>query len=88
MKEIIRAGLAELGLLDQVPQEAPEQLAEYGRLMLEKKPGDEPDRHHRPGAGGPPPHAGLCPPCSCAPIFRARKPSSTWAPGRACPDCP
>ena len=36
MKEIIRAGLAELGLLDQVPQEAPEQLAEYGRLMLEK----------------------------------------------------
>lgn len=36
MKEIIRAGLAELGLLDQVPSEAPEQLAEYGRLMLEK----------------------------------------------------
>lgn len=36
MKEIIRAGLAELGLLDQVPPEAPEQLAEYGRLMLEK----------------------------------------------------
>lgn len=36
MKEIIRDGLAELGLLDQVPQEAPEQLAEYGRLMLEK----------------------------------------------------
>ena len=61
MKEIIRAGLAELGLLDQVPPEAPEQLAEYGRLMLEKKPGDEPDRHHRPGAGGPPPHAGQRP---------------------------
>ena len=36
MKEIIRAGLAELGLLDQLPSEAPEQLAEYGRLMLEK----------------------------------------------------
>lgn len=36
MKEIIRAGLAELGLLDQVSPEAPEQLAEYGRLMLEK----------------------------------------------------
>lgn len=36
MKEIIRNGLAELGLLDQVPPEAPEQLAEYGRLMLEK----------------------------------------------------
>ena len=36
MKEIIRDGLAELGLLDQVPPEAPEQLAEYGRLMLEK----------------------------------------------------
>ena len=36
MKEIITAGLAELGLLDRVPREAPEQLAEYGRLMLEK----------------------------------------------------
>ena len=36
MEQIIRAGLDELGLLDQVPQEAPEQLAEYGRLMLEK----------------------------------------------------
>ena len=36
MEQIIRAGLDELGLLNQVPQEAPEQLAEYGRLMLEK----------------------------------------------------
>ena len=36
MKEIIAAGLAELGLLEQVPQEAPEQLAEYGRLLLEQ----------------------------------------------------
>lgn len=36
MRDVIAAGLAELGLLDQVPPEAPEQLAEYGRLMLEK----------------------------------------------------
>ena len=36
MEQIIKQGLAELGLLDQVPAEAPEQLAEYGRLMLEK----------------------------------------------------
>ena len=36
MEQIIKQGLAELGLLDQVPPEAPEQLAEYGRLMLEK----------------------------------------------------
>ena len=37
MKEIIRAGLAELGLLDQVPPEAPEQLAEYGALIMEHR---------------------------------------------------
>ena len=36
MEQIIKQGLAELGLLDQVPPEAPEQLAEYGRLLLEK----------------------------------------------------
>ena len=36
MEEAIRSGLAELGLLDRVPREAPEQLAEYGRLLLEK----------------------------------------------------
>ena len=36
MKERIRAGLAAMGLLDQVPDTAPEQLAEYGRLLLEK----------------------------------------------------
>ena len=36
MRKIIAAGLAELGLSDQVPREAPEQLAEYGRLLLEK----------------------------------------------------
>lgn len=35
MKEIISSGLAELGLADRVPEHAPEQLAEYGRLMLE-----------------------------------------------------
>ena len=36
MEQIIKTGLAELGLLDKVPPEAPAQLAEYGRLMLEK----------------------------------------------------
>ena len=36
MEQMIKAGLAELGLLEQVPAEAPEQLAEYGRLMLEQ----------------------------------------------------
>lgn len=36
MKEIISSGLAELGLADRLPEHAPEQLAEYGRLMLEK----------------------------------------------------
>ena len=36
MKERIKAGLAALDLLDRVPPEAPEQLAEYGRLLLEK----------------------------------------------------
>ena len=36
MKEIISSGLAKLGLADRVPEHAPEQLAEYGRLMLEK----------------------------------------------------
>ena len=36
MQHIIAAGLAEMGLLEQVPAQAPAQLAEYGRLMLEK----------------------------------------------------
>lgn len=36
MKEQIQAGLSALGLLDRVPAQAPEQLAEYGRLLLEK----------------------------------------------------
>ena len=36
MRDIIAAGLAELGLADRVPAQAPEQLAEYGRLLLEK----------------------------------------------------
>ena len=36
MEQAIRTGLADLGLLEQVPAQAPEQLAEYGRLLLEK----------------------------------------------------
>jgi 16S rRNA (guanine527-N7)-methyltransferase len=36
MKQIIASGLAEMGLTGQVPAQAPEQLAEYGRLLLEK----------------------------------------------------
>lgn len=36
MEEIISAGLDELGLTDAVPSDAPETLAQYGRLLLEK----------------------------------------------------
>lgn len=36
MERIISQGLNALGLSSQVPQSAPEQLAEYGRLLLEK----------------------------------------------------
>ena len=36
MRDIIAAGLAELGLAGRVPDQAPEQLAEFGRLLLEK----------------------------------------------------
>ncbi len=36
MKDIISAGLSQLGLSGRVPDNAPQQLAEYGRLLLEK----------------------------------------------------
>lgn len=36
MKDIISAGLAQLGLSGCTPESAPEQLAQYGRLLLEK----------------------------------------------------
>lgn len=36
MKDIISAGLAELGLTGRVPEQASQQLADYGRLLLEK----------------------------------------------------
>lgn len=36
MEQIIRSGLEELGLLSQIPEQAPAQLAEYGRRLLEK----------------------------------------------------
>ena len=36
MRDVIASGLEELGLRDLVPPQAPEQLAEYGRLLLEK----------------------------------------------------
>ena len=58
MEQLIRNGLEAMDLLPQTPDRAPAQLAEYGRLLLEKKSGNEPHRHHRAGAGGPAPHAG------------------------------
>lgn len=62
MRDIIAAGLADLGLLDRVPGQAPSQLAEYGHLLLEKNQVMNPDCYHRPGKGGPAPYAGLrCP---------------------------
>ena len=36
MKQLIQNGLEEMGLLSQVPDCAPAQLAEYGQLLLEK----------------------------------------------------
>ena len=36
METIIRQGLARMGLAGRVPEEAPERLARYGRLLLEK----------------------------------------------------
>ena len=36
MEEIISAGLEELGLTGRVPADAPAQLAQYGRMLLEK----------------------------------------------------
>ena len=36
MEEIISAGLKELGLTGRVPADAPAQLAQYGRMLLEK----------------------------------------------------
>ena len=36
MEQIISAGLAELGLTDRVPADAPARLARYGQLLLEK----------------------------------------------------
>ena len=36
MKEIIKNGLSELNLLDKVPENAPELLERYGRMLIEK----------------------------------------------------
>ena len=36
MEQIIAAGLEELGLMGRVPEDAPTQLAQYGRMLLEK----------------------------------------------------
>ena len=36
MKQMISAGLEELGLTGRVPKDAPAQLAQYGRMLLEK----------------------------------------------------
>ena len=73
MKEIISSGLAELGLADRVPEHAPEQLAEYGRLMLEKNQVMNLT-------------AWTAPPCSTGETLRARR-CLTWAPAPVCPAC-
>lgn len=36
MESILQTGLAQLGLLDRVPEHAPAQLAQYGRMLLDK----------------------------------------------------
>ena len=36
MKEIIKNGLSDLGLLEKVPENAPELLERYGRMLIEK----------------------------------------------------
>lgn len=36
MRTIIAEGLAQLNLADKVPAQAADQLAEYGRMLLEK----------------------------------------------------
>lgn len=62
MRDIIAAGLADLGLLDRVPEQAPSQLAEYGHLLLEKNQVMNLTAITDPGKGGPAPYAGLrCP---------------------------
>ena len=84
MKERIKAGLAALDLLDRVPPEAPEQLAEYGRLLLEKNQVmnltaiTDPDQVVKLH------YAGLCRPALLCRLLR-KSGLSTWAPVRASP---
>lgn len=83
MRDIIAAGLAELGLLDRVPEQAPSQLAEYGHLLLEKN-----QVMNLTAITDPVKVAQLhMLDCSPAPTFRTG-PSWTWAPGPAFRVCP
>lgn len=89
METIISAGLEELGLTQKVPAQAAGQLAQYGRMLLEKnqvmnltaiREEEGVARLHMLDC------AALL---NCAPSLRAReRPSSTWEPGRASPVCP
>ena len=85
MRDIIAAGLADLGLLDRVPEQAPSQLAEYGHLLLEKN-----QVMNLTAITDPEGISSICwtaLPCSPAPTFRTG-PSWTWAPGPAFRVCP
>lgn len=63
MRDIIAAGLADLGLLDRVPEQAPSQAAGIQAiLLLEKNQVMNLTAITDPGKGGPAPYAGLrCP---------------------------
>ena len=78
MEEIISAGLEELGLTGRVPEDTPAQLAQYGRMLLEKNQvmNLTAIRRERPGST-----------CWTAPrslnsVTSRTKLSSTWAPGQ------
>ena len=88
MLETIASGLDALGLTQQVPAQAAEQLAEYGRLLLEKNQVMNLTAIRDP-LGVAQLHMLDCAAllgCAASPprSWRA-KPSSTWAPGRAFP---
>ncbi len=87
MEALIAQGLEELGLTAQVPDQAPAQLAEYGRLLLEKNQVMNLTAIREEDRSSTAPHAGLRRPALLCGLFRG-KPSSTWAPGRGFPAWP